>query len=84
MSMAYGHAQKNFGISGCVVMIARDEFLQTTPCSYIPSVLDYRVYKEKGDFPFLTNSSTIFSIFKMTEDLIGRGGIDSERFRKRA
>ena len=70
VSLAYGHAQKNFGISGCVVMIGRDEFLQTTPCSYIPSVLDFRVYKEKGDFPFTTNASTTYSILKMTDDLL--------------
>lgn len=45
VSMAYAHAQKNFGISGCLVMIIKDEFLQTTNGANLPSVVDYRAYK---------------------------------------
>jgi phosphoserine aminotransferase len=49
--MAYAHAQKNCGISGTTVIIVKDSFLKTNPCTYIPSICDFRVYQEKGGFP---------------------------------
>lgn len=51
VTMAYAHAQKNCGISGATVIIVKDSFLKTNPCSYIPSICDFRVYQEKGGFP---------------------------------
>lgn len=82
VSMAYAHAQKNCGISGLTVMIIDDNFLKKTkPCVGIPEVCDFRVYQEKGEFPHVINSSAIYSVMKMSENLLQNGGINSNHFK---
>lgn len=70
VTMAYAHAQKNCGISGATIIIVKDSFLQTNPCPYIPEVCDFRVYEEKGGFPYIMNSSAIYPMLKMSENLL--------------
>lgn len=45
VTMAYAHSQKNCGISGVIVLIVKESFLNTNPCPSIPEICDYRIYK---------------------------------------
>jgi phosphoserine aminotransferase len=70
VSLAFAHSQKNCGISGVTIMILDDNLLKTNPSTNIPELCDFRVYQERGGFPSLLNSSVVYSMMKMTENML--------------
>lgn len=75
-SLIYAGAQKNMGPAGMTLVIARNSFLETVRHN-IPSMLDYRVYREHGS---LYNTPPVFSIYTAMLNLHwlkGQGGVHS-------
>lgn len=50
--MAYAHAQKNCGISGITIMIAKNNLFQNkNPAPFIPEICSLQKYKECDGYP---------------------------------
>ena len=58
-ALIYAGAQKNMGPAGMTLVIARNSFLDTARHA-LPSMLDYRVYRDNGS---LYNTPPVFSIY---------------------
>jgi phosphoserine aminotransferase len=84
VSVAYSHAQKNCGISGVTIMIVDDAFLKTNPCSSLPVICDFKVYREKGGFPFPISGAAVYAMMRMSDHMLHNGGVQPQRFTTRS
>lgn len=57
--LIYAGAQKNTGPAGLTIVIAKNQFLDTVRHP-LPSMLDYRVYRDNGS---MYNTPSVFSIY---------------------
>lgn len=74
--LIYAGAQKNTGPAGLTIVIAKNKFLDTVK-HQIPSMLDYRVYRDNGS---MYNTPPVFSIYTAMLNLQwlrAKGGVKS-------
>lgn len=72
--LIYAGAQKNAGPAGVTIVIAKNEFIDSVKHP-VPSMLDYRVYRENGS---MYNTPPVFAIYTTMLNMLwlkSRGGV---------